>query len=76
MNTQDLIISLNYYVMNAKKAASYLSTQSDADFVTIKRVESLLKTVQGILDTPESLSSPALSSTLDFSEAKVRSVAP
>tara|TARA_R110000796_G_scaffold93030_1_gene197422 strand:+ start:4717 stop:4947 length:231 start_codon:yes stop_codon:yes gene_type:complete len=76
MNTQDLIISLNYYVMNAKKAASYLSTQPDADVVTIKRVESLLKTVQSILETPERLSSPALSTTLDFSEAKERSVAP
>ena len=76
MNTQDLIISLNYYVMNAKKAASYLSTQPDVNSGTIKRVESLLKTVQGILDTPESLSSSALSSTLDFSEAKERSVAP
>tara|TARA_R110002074_G_scaffold78270_3_gene177181 strand:+ start:208 stop:432 length:225 start_codon:yes stop_codon:yes gene_type:complete len=74
MNTQDLIISLNYYVMNAKKAASYLSTEPDADVVTIKRVESLLKTAKDILDTP---SEPRTEShSLDFSEAKERSVAP
>jgi len=74
MKTQDLIVSLNYYVMNAVKAATYLSTQPDADFTRAKRIESLLKTAQGILDTPKKPQSSTL--TLDFSEAKERSVAP
>ena len=74
--TQDLMISLNYYVMNAKKAATYLSTQPDADRTTVKRIESLLKTVQNILDTPESFKRDIKSDSLDFSEAKERSIAP
>jgi len=76
MKTQDLLVSLNYYVMNAKKAATYLSTQPDVDKVKIKHIESLLKTVQNLLDTPDFGAKRVDSATLDFSEAKERSVAP
>ena len=76
MKTQDLLVSLNYYVMNAKKAATYLSTQPDVDKMKIKHIESLLKTVQNQLETPTVRAKRVSSDTLDFSEAKERSVAP
>jgi phage host-nuclease inhibitor protein Gam len=76
MKTQDLLVSLNYYVMNAKKAAIYLSTQPDVDKMKIKHIESLLKTVQAQLETPDIVSKRVDTNTLDFSEAKERSVAP
>lgn len=74
MKTQDLLISLNYYVLNATKAAGYLSTQPNADSLKVKRVENLLKTAKDLLDTPSKPEEESLS--LDFSEAKERSIAP
>ena len=76
MKTQDLLVSLNYYVMNAKKAATYLSTQPGVDKMKIKHIESLLKTVQNQLETPTAGAKRVSSDTLDFSEAKERAVAP
>jgi len=76
MKTQDLLVSLNYYVMNANKAASYLSTQPDVDRMKIKHIESLLKNIQNQLETPLEGARRVDASTLDFSEAKERSIAP
>ena len=76
MKTEDLNISLHYYVMNAKKAATYLSTQPDVDKMKIKHIESLLKAVQNQLETPTVGAKRVNSNTLDFSEAKEKSIAP
>ena len=76
MKTEDLNISLHYYVMNAKKAATYLSTQPDVDKMKIKHIESLLKAVQNQLETPTAGAKRVNSNTLDFSEAKEKSIAP
>ena len=80
MKTQDLVLSLNYYVMNATKATEFLSTQPDIDKTRIARIHSFLKGAQDILQTaPETLTATSTLPSeivLDFSEAKERSVAP
>ena len=76
MKTQDLLVSLNYYVMNAKKAATYLSTQPGVDKMKISHIEALLKTIQNQLETPTAGAKRVSPDTLDFSEAKERAVAP
>jgi|10_taG_2_1085330.scaffolds.fasta_scaffold47168_1 hypothetical protein len=76
MKTQDLLISLNYYVMNAKKAATYLSTQPDVDTMKVKHIESMLRNVGNQIESCPAEPHRVDSATVDFSEAKERSVAP
>ena len=76
MKTEDLNISLHYHVMSAFNSAIFLTAQPGVDKTKMARIQSLLKCARDIIETPEKPQELAKLDTLDFSEAKERSIAP